>query len=83
MREAITEPARILSLKTNMEVIIMAYKERTKSKLLKTYEVLSSRMDLESEDYNYYLELQKEYEGKKQFDELIEKFNTAEPTEQE
>lgn len=61
----------------------MAYKERTKSKLLKTYEVLSSRMDLESEDYNYYLELQKEYEGKKQFDELIEKFNTAEPTEQE
>lgn len=56
----------------------MAYKERTKSKLLKTYEVLSSRMDLESEDYDYYLELQKEYEGKKKFDELVEKFNTAE-----
>lgn len=66
-----------------MEVIIMAYKERTKSRLLKTYEVLSSRMDLESKDYDYYLELQKEYEGKKQFDELIEKFNTAEPAEQE
>lgn len=56
----------------------MAYEGRTKSKLLKTYEVLSSRMDLESEDYDYYLELQKEYAGKKQFDELIEKFNTAE-----
>lgn len=83
MRKAITESARILSLKTNMEVIIMAYKERTKPKLLKTYEVLSSRMDLTSEDYDYFLELKNEYEGKKRFDELIEKFKTAGTTEQE
>ena len=61
----------------------MAYKERTKPELLKTYEVLSSRMDLTSEDYDYFLELKNEYEGKKRFDELIEKFNTAGTTEQE
>ena len=61
----------------------MAYKEWTKPKLLKTYEVLSSRMDLTSEDYDYFLELKNEYEGKKRFDELIEKFNTAGTTEQE
>ena len=83
MRKAITDPARILSLNTNMEVIIMAYKERIKAKLLKAYEVLSSRMDLTSEDYDYFLELKNEYEGKKRFDELIEKFNTAGTTEQE
>ena len=83
MRKAITDPARILSLNTNMEVIIMAYKERTKPKLLKTYEVLSSRMDLTSEDYDYFLELKNEYEGNKRFDELKEKFNTAGTTEQE
>lgn len=53
----------------------MAYKERTKSKLLKTYELLSSRMDLASNDDDYYRELQKEYEGAEQFDELTEKFN--------
>lgn len=52
----------------------MAYKKRTKSKLLKTYELLSSRMDLASDDYAYYLELQKEYEGAEQFDELTENF---------
>lgn len=75
MRKANTEYSRILSLKTSVGVIIMAYKERTKSKLLKTYELLSSRMDLESDDYDYYLELQKEYEGAEQFDELTEKFD--------
>jgi hypothetical protein len=32
-------------------------------------------MDLESDDYDYYLELQKEYEGAEQFDELTEKFD--------
>lgn len=51
----------------------MAYKERTKSKLLNIYQILSSRMRLASDDYYYYLNLLKGFEGEIRFDELTEK----------
>lgn len=51
----------------------IAYKERTKSKLLNIYQVLSSRMHLASDDYYYYLNLLKGFEGERRFDEFTEK----------
>lgn len=51
----------------------MAYKERTKSKLLNIFRILSSRMHLASDDYYYYLNLLKGFEGEMCFDEFTEK----------
>lgn len=51
---------------------IIAYKERTKPKILRIYEVLSTRMKLDREDHLYYLNLQKGFEGECLFDELTE-----------
>lgn len=51
----------------------MAYKERKKPKLLSIYEILSTRMRLASDDYYYYLNLLKGFEGEIRFDELTEK----------
>jgi len=51
----------------------VAYKERTKSKLLNIYQILSSRMHLASDDFYYYLNLLKGFEGEIRFDEFTEK----------
>lgn len=51
----------------------VAYKERTKTKLLNIYQILSSRMHLASDDYYYYLNLLKGFEGEMRFDEFTEK----------
>ena len=51
----------------------MAFKERTKSMNLRIYEILASRMRLDKEDYYYYLNLKKGYEGECRFDGLTEK----------
>ncbi|CZQ96863.1 Hypothetical protein Tpal_2062 [Trichococcus palustris] len=39
------------------------------------YEILSSRTHLENDDYYYYLNLKKGFEGERRFDEYTEKFN--------
>ena len=51
----------------------MAFKERTKSMHLRIYEILSSRMRLDKEDYYYFLNLRKGHEGECGFDGLTEK----------
>lgn len=50
----------------------IAYKERTKSKHLRIYEILHKRMQLENDDYYYYLNLKKGFEGECRFDEYTE-----------
>ena len=55
----------------------MAYKERTKPKLLRIYEILSTRMNLDRDDHLYYLNLQKGFEGECLFDELTEPLSSS------
>lgn len=50
----------------------MAFKERTKSKQLRTYEILSQRMQLDKENYYYSLNHQKGHEGECKYDKLTE-----------
>lgn len=45
------------------EVIMIAFKERTKPKQLRIYEILHRRMRLGSREYNYYLNFDKGFEG--------------------
>ena len=58
--------------KSHNEVRIIAYKERTKPKLLRIYEVLSTRMSLDWENQQYYLNHQKGFEGEGVLDESTE-----------
>lgn len=51
----------------------MAFKERTKSKQLRTYEILSQRRSLEKEDYYYSLNHKKGHEGECRYDKLTVK----------
>ena len=51
----------------------MAFKERTKSKQLRTYEILSQRMPLEKKDYYYSLNHKKGHEGECRYDDLTVK----------
>lgn len=51
----------------------MEFKERTKSMHLRIYEILSSRMRLDKDEYYYYLNLKKGCEGECGFDGLTEK----------
>ena len=51
----------------------MAFKERTKSKQLRTYEILSQRRSLEKEDYYYSLNHNKGHEGECRYDKLTVK----------
>lgn len=44
-------------------VSAIAYKERTKPKLLRIYEVLSNCMILSSDDHYYHLHLAKGFDG--------------------
>ena len=55
----------------------MAYKERNKPKLLRIYEILSTRMNLDRDDYLYYLNLQKGFEGECLFDEFTEPLSST------
>ena len=50
----------------------MAFKERTKSKRLRAYEILKQRMPLEKEDYYYGLNHQKGHEGECRYDEMTD-----------
>lgn len=51
----------------------MAFKERTKSKQLRTYEILSQRMPLKKEDNYYSLNHKKGHEGECRYDKLTVK----------
>lgn len=73
MLKASKKRPRILYSRTESGLIAMACKERTKSTLLNIFEVLSSRMRLENDDYYYYLNLKKGFEGEKHFDAYTEK----------
>jgi hypothetical protein len=53
-------------------VSAIAYKERTKPKLLRIYEVLSNRMILSSDDHYYHLHLDKGFDGEYGLDGLTE-----------
>ena len=53
-------------------VSAIAYKERTKPKLLRIYEVLSNRMILSNEDHFYHLHLDKGFDGEYGLDGLTE-----------
>ncbi|PTQ83812.1 nuclease-like protein [Trichococcus patagoniensis] len=50
----------------------MAFKERTKPKLLRIYEILHKRMHLGNRDYNYYINFDKGFEGECGLDEQTE-----------
>ena len=56
-------------------MIAIAYKERTKPNHLRIYEILHKRMRLENDDYYYYLNLKKGYEGECYFDENTERLS--------
>lgn len=54
------------------EVSTIAYKERTKPKLLRIYEVLSNRMILSDDDHYYHLHLDKGFDGEHGLDGVTE-----------
>lgn len=54
------------------EVSTIAYKERTKPKLLRIYDVLSNRMILSDDDHYYHLHLDKGFDGEHGLDGVTE-----------
>lgn len=57
-------------------VIAIAYKERTKPLQLRIYEILRFHMNLDNNDYYYYLNLKKGFVGECKFDKNTERLSS-------